>query len=77
MVIKHTYISNKGENFLTWDEYLRKNLTNEEYDLFHKLPQDHPEYLQSYKDWIKAEEIIIHKILEDEIAVDEQKILGT
>lgn len=74
MAIKHLYISEKGENFLNFDEYLRKNLSNEEWDDFHKLPQDDPRYLEFYKNWIIAEQITKHKLLEDGVEVLENTV---
>ncbi len=65
MAIINKYESSKGEDFLSFDDWLRTTLF-EEYETFKDtVTFPSPEYQKYYDDWVLAEKITKHIVLED------------
>ena len=68
MDIKNVYESAKGEEFLSFDDWLRSTL-KEKYEDFQAIPFPSNEYNEHYNNWIVAEQIIRHISMEDDVPV--------
>lgn len=68
MAIKNVYESAKGEDFLSFDNWLRLTL-KEKYEDFQKVPYPSTEYDEYYNNWIVAEQIIRHTSMDDDVPV--------
>jgi hypothetical protein len=69
MAIINKYESSNGDDFRTFDDWLRTTLF-EEYEKFKDtVTFPSPEYQTYYENWIKSEKITKHTVLEDGVEV--------
>ena len=65
MSVIHKYTSTKGENFLSFDDWLRVTLMEDYHKFGTEITFPSPEYDQYYNNWIIAEQISSHAVIEN------------
>ena len=75
---QHVYTSSKGETFLSWDDWARTTLSEEDLEIYMSLTIEGypmpPEKLALYSRWVQEEQIISHVAMEDGVVVMEYDI---
>lgn len=70
----HVYTSAKGEDFLSFDQWLRVTL-QENYETFAvDVPYPSEEMTRLYNDWLVAEQINSHKTFENNVEMSSRTI---
>jgi len=66
---EHVFTSAKGENFLNFEAWIKKTLTEEEYNEFKTWDYTDPRHNSKYLTWLKEEQILTHRYLEDSVEI--------
>lgn len=65
MSVIHKYTSSKGEDFLSFDDWLRVTLMEDYHKFEAEITFPSPEYDRYYNDWLTAEQITSHAVIEN------------